>query len=97
MSNYMDYSEALRLVKQGYKAACLRWEGLEWISITCNEGKVVPAVGFWSIHNRKHAEEHGGSAIVTPAITKKNKDGTIMVGWCPNSIDQFTDDWYIME
>lgn len=96
MSGYMDFSDALRAAKQGSRVSHLGLVG-EWISTTCTESKEVPADGFWSVHNRKHAEDNGGSAIVLPALTLKTKEGHIMMGWLPNAIDLFTTKWYIVE
>lgn len=98
VSPYFSFSKALELLKQDQKITRKGWNGKDqWLSVSCNEGKTVPAESFWSSHNLEFAHSNGGSAKVMPCITLKNAQDQIVMGWIPSTGDLFAEDWMIAE
>ena len=93
----MDFGDAIRAMKAGKKVARAGWNGKGmWLSLSCSETREVPAAGFWSPHNRTHAEGQGGFAKVLPSITMKTATGEILMGWLASQTDMLADDWAIL-
>jgi hypothetical protein len=92
-----DFSTALEFLKNGSKIAREGWNGKGmWLSYSPGS-KALPADKFWSPHNKKFAEENGGSADVLPCITMKTADGKILMGWPASQTDLLAEDWVTVE
>lgn len=84
-------------MKAGNKVTREGWNGKGmWICLS-HPPVVLNAEKFWSDHNRRHAEENGGSAIVEPYISMKTAQGSIQMGWLASQTDMLADDWMIVE
>lgn len=94
----LDFSDALRALKFGYRVQRSGWNGKDmWLSVSNLNTATVPADKFWSPHNSQYAAENGGSAEVPPCITMKNAKGQIQMGWLPSQEDCFSSDWFVFE
>ena len=94
----LDFSDALRALKFGYRVQRSGWNGKDmWLSVSNLNTATVPADKFWSPHNSQYATENGGSAEVPPCITMKNAKGQIQMGWAPSPEDMFCSDWFVFE
>jgi len=94
----LDFSDALRALKFGYRVQRSGWNGKDmWLSVSNLNTATVPADKFWSPHNSQYAAENGGSAEVPPCITMKNAKGQIQMGWAPSPEDMFCSDWFVFE
>ena len=94
----LDFSDALRALKFGYRVQRSGWNGKDmWLSVSNLNTATVPADKFWSPHNSQYAAENGGSADVPPCITMKNAKGQIQMGWLPSQEDCFSSDWFVFE
>lgn len=90
----MDFSDALVILKAGGRVYRAGWNG-QGMWITMSPGNEnLPAENLWSPHNRKWAEEHGGTVTVLPSITLKTAQNTIAMGWIPSTGDLFAHDWF---
>ena len=96
MNELFDFGDALRALKNGQRVARVGWNGKGmWLSLSCGETREVPTAGFWSPHNRAHAEDQGGFAKVLPSITMKTATGEILMGWLASQSDMLAEDWSI--
>lgn len=94
----LDFSDALRALKFGYRVQRSGWNGKDmWLSVSNLNTATVPADKFWSPHNSEYAKNNGGSAEVPPCITMKNAKGQIQMGWAPSPEDMFCSDWFVFE
>lgn len=94
----LDFSDALRALKFGYRVQRSGWNGKDmWLSVSNLNTATVPADKFWSPHNSEYAKNNGGSAEVPPCITMKNAKGQIQMGWVPSPEDMFCSDWFAFE
>ena len=94
----LDFSDALRALKFGYRVQRSGWTGKDmWLSVSNLNTATVPADKFWSPHNSEYAKNNGGSAEVPPCITMKNAKGQIQMGWAPSPEDMFCSDWFVFE
>ena len=94
----MTFGDALVMLKAGQRVARAGWNGKGmWLSLSCAGTREVPSTGFWSPHNRQHAEEQGGYATVLPAITMKTAAGEILMGWLASQTDMLAEDWQVVE
>lgn len=94
----LDFSDALRALKFGYRVQRSGWNGKDmWLSVSNLNTAIVSADKFWSPHNSEYAKNNGGSAEVPPCITMKNARGQIQMGWAPSPEDMFASDWYVFE
>lgn len=94
----MTFGDALVMLKEGARVARAGWNGKGmWITLSCAGTRDVPAAGFWSPHNRQHAEEQGGHAKVLPSITMKTATGEILMGWLASQTDMLAEDWMLVE
>lgn len=93
----MTFSDALFLLKQGFRVARTGWNAAnQWLSVSNLNTADVPFDRFWSPHNREYAEQNGGSAQVPPCITIKNAQGQVQMGWSPSQGDLFARDWIVV-
>lgn len=93
----MDFGDAIVALKSGRKVALEdeEWDG-QWLSFTPGS-KAVPSDNIWSPNNRAHAETLPGRVVeVLPAITKKMKNGAIMMGWTPSQAEMFAENWMVV-
>lgn len=92
----LGFSEALFLMKQGFKVARKGWDGKKmWVTIsTGTEG--LKANKFWNKHNKQFAKENGGSADVLACFTMKTAQNTILMGWAPTQSDLLAEDWCVI-
>lgn len=94
----MSFGAALEMLESGWRVARAGWNGKGmWLSLSCPNTRDVPAAGFWSPHNQKHAEEQGGHAKVLPSITMKTATGEILMGWLASQTDMLAKDWMVVE
>lgn len=96
---YLSFSTALELLKQGFKIARAGWNGKSmWLCLSGPlGGRKINAPSFWSSHCQNFAEENGGFATVLPCINMKTADGSILMGWLASQTDMLSDDWVIVE
>lgn len=88
----LDFSQALDLLKAGWRVARSGWNGKDmWL--TLSPGGVIPADKFWAPNNRTFAEgQPGQQAEVLPYITMKTADNKI-VPWLASQTDILAEDW----
>ena len=78
-----------RVTRRGWNAAG------QWVTFS-GGAENLPADRFWAPANRAYAEENGGSASVFPAMTLKNAQGAIVMGWVPSTTDLLMQDWEVV-
>lgn len=88
-ASQMSFGDALVALKAGQKVARTGWNGKDmWLSLSCDESRMVHADHFWSKNN-------------LPSITMKtvNAHGrvAILMGWLASQTDMLSDDWQIVE
>ena len=92
-----DIGWAVRQAKLGKRVARRGWNAAgQWVTFSPGTEN-VPADRFWAPANRAYAEENGGSASVFSAMTLKNAQGMIVMGWVPSVTDLLMQDWEIVE
>lgn len=95
-----DFGNALRGLKAGHRITRSAWAtgaDSQWLALSCDGTRQVPAAGFWSPHNRALAEKLGGNATVLPCITLKTREGAVQMGWTPTQADMLAEDWVVLE
>ena len=91
-----DIGWAVRQAKQGLRVTRRGWNGAgQWVAFS-GGAENLPADRFRAPANRAYAEENGGSASVFPAMTLKNAQGAIVVGWVPSTTDLLMQDWEVV-
>ena len=103
LASQMSFGDALVALKAGQKVARSGWNGKGmWLSLSCDESRMVHADHFWSKNNAEFARQQPNStAEVLPSITMKtiNAHGrvAILMGWLASQTDMLSDDWQIVE
>lgn len=93
----LTFGQALEALKSGKRVARIGWNGKGmWLSYSPGHSG-LPAEKFWSPHNRKFAEQNGGSADVLPCITMKTADNKILMGWLASQTDMLAADWQVLD
>lgn len=97
LATELSWSLALEAAKWGWKVACSDWDEKDmWVAY--NAGiKGLPAASFLNKHARKHAEDNGGTADVSPCLIMKMPNGEIMIGWPPSQFEMALGNWYIVD
>ena len=99
----MTFGLALEALKLGHKVARTGWNGKGmWLSLSCDESRMVHANNFWSKNNAEYARQQPGEmAEVLPCITMKttNAQGrvAILMGWLASQTDMLSEDWEILK
>lgn len=94
----LTFGLAIEALRIGKRVAREGWNGKGmWLALSCKHTRSVPAAGFWSEHNAKHAEDQGGFAKVLPSITMKVATGEILMGWLASQSDMLASDWQILD
>ena len=92
-----DIGWAVRQAKLGKRVARRGWNAAgQWVTFSPGTEN-VPADRFWAPANRAYAVENGGYATVFSAMTLKNAQGMIVLGWVPSVTDLLMQDWEIVE
>ena len=92
-----DIGWAVRQAKLGKRVARRGWNAAgQWVTFSPGTEN-VPADRFWAPSNQAYAEENGGYATVFSAMTLKNAQGMIVLGWVPSVTDLLMQDWEIVE
>ena len=92
-----DIGWAVRQAKLGKRVARRGWNAADqWVTFSPGTEN-VPADRFWAPANQAYAEENGGYATVFSAMTLKNAQGMIVLGWVPSVTDLLMQDWEIVE
>ena len=92
-----DIGWAVRQAKLGKRVTRRGWNAAgQWVTFSPGTEN-VPAENFWAPANRAFAEENGGKASVFSAMTLKNAQGMIVMGWVPSVTDLLMQDWEIAE
>ena len=92
-----DIGWAVRQAKLGKRVARRGWNAAgQWVTFSPGTEN-VPADRFWAPANQAYAEENGGYATVFSAMTLKNAQGMIVMGWVPSVTDLLMQDWEIVE
>ena len=92
-----DIGWAVRQAKLGKRVARRGWTAAgQWVTFSPGTEN-VPADRFWAPANQAYAEENGGYATVFSAMTLKNAQGMIVLGWVPSVTDLLMQDWEIVE
>lgn len=100
----MDFSDALRLIKQGKRVAREGWNGKGmWIYLV--SGKAVP-IERWGV-GRKYEDKgskyvtdddkQNGYVTILPHIDMHTADGKRCIGWLASQTDLLADDWVVVE
>jgi uncharacterized protein YodC (DUF2158 family) len=93
----LSWSLALDAAKLGWKIALYGWNG-KGMWVAYNTGiKGLPAASFLNEHARKHAEDNGGTADVSPCLIMKMSNGEIMIGWSPSQLEMALGKWYLVD
>ena len=104
----MDFGEALKALKQGYKVARKGWNGKN-MCLYYTEGSDVPygkcktavqdAINCADSTKVGDATIKGEEYIVTinPHIDLVCANGSITCGWVASQTDMTADDWYILQ
>lgn len=93
----MTFGEALEKAKQGAKIQRSGWNG-KGMFVSYSPGmKDLPALNFWGDAIREYVEQNGGKADIRPYLILKMADGTITLGWTPNTPDVISNDWEVIE
>lgn len=88
----MDFSEALRAVKDGARIARTGWNGKGmWVALSPGF-KGLPADKIWAAPIREHADEHGHAADFRPYLMMLTAQGDF-VPWVISQTDALADDW----
>ena len=91
-----DIGWAVRQAKLGKRVTRRGWNGAgQWVAFS-GGAENLPADRFRAPANRAYAEENGGSASVFPAMTLKNAQGAIVMGWVPSTTDLLMQDWEVV-
>ena len=91
-----DIGWAVRQAKQGLRVTRRGWNAPgQWVTFS-GGAENLPADRFRAPANRAYAEENGGSASVFPAMTLKNAQGAIVMGWVPSTTDLLMQDWEVV-
>ena len=91
-----DIGWAVRQAKLGKRVTRAGWNAAgQWVTFSPGTEN-VPADRFWAPANRAYAEENGGSASVFSAMTLKNAQGMIVMGWVPSVTDLLMQDWEVV-
>ena len=91
-----DIGWAVRQAKLGKRVTRAGWNAPgQWVTFS-GGAENLPADRFWAPANRAYAEENGGSASVFPAMTLKNAQGAIVMGWVPSTTDLLMQDWEVV-
>lgn len=99
----MSFGDALVALKSGKKVARAGWNGKDmWLSLSCDQSRMVHADHFWSKNNADFARQQPEAmAEVLPSITMKtvNAHGrvAILMGWLASQTDMLSEDWLIVE
>lgn len=90
-----DIGWAIRQAKNGHRVTRTGWNAKgQWVAFS--PGGVVHASQFWSPANKSHAlHQPEQTAEVFPAMTLKNAQGMIVMGWVPSTGDLLMQDWEI--
>ena len=92
-----DIGWAVRQAKLGKRVTRAGWNAAgQWVTFSPGTEN-VPADRFWAPANQAYAEENGGYATVFSAMTLKNAQGMIVMGWVPSVTDLLMQDWEIVE
>lgn len=90
----VDFREVMFWLPEGYAYRRSDWPDNKFISMT--DRQVIPPSSFWSPNNRNAAYAHPilgtPCGIVNPSITLYD-NGTVTMGWLPNSEELFATDW----
>lgn len=102
VTKFMDFSDALRMLKQGKRMARDGWNG-KGMFIYLVEGHDVPAEK-WTSHKGciTYTSVPGMSAShpvvkLNSHIDMKTADGSICVGWLASQTDMLAEDWVVVE
>ena len=91
-----DIGWAVRQAKLGKRVARRGWNAAgQWVTFSPGTEN-VPADRFWAPANQAYAEENGGYATVFSAMTLKNAQGMIVLGWVPSVTDLLMQDWEVV-
>ena len=95
----MTFGQAIEAMKQGWRVARKGWNGKGmWLSVPLGkEPQQIPAPEIWGKANKEYAEQMGGTVKVTPYVTMKAADGTLVMGWLASQTDMLAEDWMIVE
>ncbi len=93
----LNFGQALNAIKNGQKVARKGWNGKNmFAAMSCDGSREVEAKDLWSPHNAEFAHQNGGTATVVPSCTLKTAQDTIVMGWQPNALDLFAEDWQVL-
>jgi hypothetical protein len=92
-----DIGWAVQQAKNGKRVTRAGWNAKgQWIAFS--PGSLIDYTHFWAPANKQYAKEQpGGNAEVFSAMTLKNAQGQIVMGWVPSTTDLLMQDWEIAE
>ena len=90
-----DIGWAVRQAKNGKRVTRAGWNAPgQWVAFS--EGGKIKHTDFWAQPNKDYAfAQSDGTAEVVPAMTLKNAQGAIVMGWVPSTTDLLMQDWEI--
>jgi hypothetical protein len=97
MIENQTFGQAIEALKEGKRVARQGWNGKGmWLALSVGTPQ-LPSDKFWNPHNRRFAEENGGTAEVLSVITMKTADDKILMGWLASQTDMLSEDWCILD
>lgn len=90
-----DIGWAVRQAKNGKRVTRAGWNAPgQWVAFS--QGGKIKHTDFWAQPNKDYAfAQSDGTAEVVPAMTLKNAQGAIVMGWVPSTTDLLMQDWEI--
>lgn len=90
-----DIGWAIQQAKNGKRVARAGWNAPgQWVAFS--QGGKIKHTDFWAQPNKDYAfAQPDGTAEVVPAMTLKNAQGMIVMGWVPSITDLLMQDWEI--
>lgn len=99
----MNFGEALKLIKQGYRVARKGWNGKK-MCIFLTKGSDVPFANLKQ-HNQdalacarsEEIDYHTSIVHICDHIDMIAADGSIVIGWLASQTDMLAEDWEIVQ
>lgn len=90
----MDFSEALVMMKRGYRVARAGWNGKGmWICLGAGKPQLHHS-HLWNEHTCNFAKtQENGVVEVLPYFIMKTADDKILMGWLASQTDLLATDW----
>ena len=95
----MDFGEAIKKVKAGYKIQREGWNGKN-MYVYMTKGRTIPT-DVWEVRmpsqELTEVEKERGDVIINAHLDMMNAQGTRIIGWSATQTDMLAIDWYVVE